>query len=425
MNKIAIRAKMGIWVYYISFFTFAEVNCHVKRVDNELHKSKTLNDLLQRSITDNYKRIAEYLQTQEERFFSSLVLAVYDGDPKWREVRLEYENDDDYYDLGILEFTGEEKIFPVDGQHRVEGIKAALNANQELANEKVPVIFIGHRSNEEGMQRARRLFSTLNRYAKPVSLSDIIALDEDDIVAIVTRDFIENHKLFADMRIVNTKQKAIPESNKVAFTSIITFYECNCELLNLFLKNKDVKSDKGKLKGRSKVNYYRRFRPDVSAINEYKDLCYKFWDSFVNIMSVIQEYLYDHIENAPAEKYRNREGGNLLFRPIGLKPFVIAAIRLSEYKNNDFTSIFKMMNMIDFQISHKPWRNVVWSSISKRMISSPNTSLLLSILMYLTDTSSLSEKEKEKMFKEYADVLGLREDEIETAKEELDSCCRK
>jgi DNA sulfur modification protein DndB len=108
ITKTAVRAKMGIWAYYLSTLTFDEVNKYVKRVDDELHKSETLNDLLQRTITDNYKSIAEYLRTQEERFFNALVLAVYDGDPKWREVRLEFEHDD-FYDLGVLEFTGNEK----------------------------------------------------------------------------------------------------------------------------------------------------------------------------------------------------------------------------------------------------------------------------------------------------------------------------
>lgn len=79
--------------------------------------------MLQRSITDNYKSIAHYIEDQDERFFNSLVLAVYDGDPQWHEIRLDYGEDEEYFDIGLLELTGEEKIFPVDGQNRVEGIK--------------------------------------------------------------------------------------------------------------------------------------------------------------------------------------------------------------------------------------------------------------------------------------------------------------
>ena len=78
--------------------------------------------------------------------------------------------------------NGKEKIFPVDGQHRVEGIKDALKKNSQLANETVSVMLIGHSTTTEGMKKSRRIFSTLNRYAKPVKLGDIIALDEDDEV---------------------------------------------------------------------------------------------------------------------------------------------------------------------------------------------------------------------------------------------------
>jgi DNA sulfur modification protein DndB len=314
------------------------------------------------------------------------------------------------------------KIFPVDGQHRVEGIKAVLKTNPELSNEKVPVIFIGHRRDLEGMQRARRLFSTLNRYAKPVSLSDIIALDEDDVVAIATRDLLENHPLFEDKRIIITKQKAIPDRNKVAFTSIITLYECNFELLNLFLKDKIVKKETKTLKGRSKAKQYCRFRPSDAEIEEFRQLCFDFWDSFVEKIEVIQDYLTILPEDNPANRFRNKLGGNLLFRPIGLKPFVFAAINLKEFYNADFKFTFTLMNNINLNIGETPWKNVVWNEASKRMISSPNTILLSSMLMYFVNKNSLSQKEQEKLFKEYSAALALIEDD-ETAKETLNESC--
>ena len=115
MKLPAIRACIGDWVYYVATMTFKDVAAHVKRVDDELHKSELLKDLLQRSITSNYKSIAQYIQAQQERFFNALVLAVYDGDPLWHEVRLEYDDGSEFYNLGILELSNDEKIFPVDG----------------------------------------------------------------------------------------------------------------------------------------------------------------------------------------------------------------------------------------------------------------------------------------------------------------------
>ena len=97
---------------------------------------------------------------------------------------------------GVLRLDGTQTLFAIDGQHRVEGIKQALEDNSELGREEVSVIFVAHRNDSDGMERTRRLFTTLNRYAKPVSKSEIVALDEDDIVAITTRELVEKHPLF-------------------------------------------------------------------------------------------------------------------------------------------------------------------------------------------------------------------------------------
>ena len=263
----AIRSKMGIWFYYVSSLSFENVAKYVSPIDDELHHSELLSGMIQRSITSNYKSIANYLETQDERFFNSLILAVYNGQPKWNEIRIQDEKGEDNYNLGIITLTDDVKIFPVDGQHRVAGIKKAIEDKPEMKSERVPVIFIGHSTDEIGMQRTRRMFSTLNRYAKPVSLRDIIALDEDDVVAIASRFLIDNTGLFADNRILDSKNKSIPETNDMALTTIITYYECNKELLWLFVKDIDVVGLEEKpVRGRSKINEYIRHRPKNEII---------------------------------------------------------------------------------------------------------------------------------------------------------------
>ena len=124
MKIPAIRSRMGIWMYYVTSLSFEEVNEYVKPIDNELHNSELLlSKIIQENTADNYKSIANYLETQEERFFNALILAVYDGQPMWNEIQLDDYIEENSYNLGILTLNGEEKIFPVDGQHRVAGIK--------------------------------------------------------------------------------------------------------------------------------------------------------------------------------------------------------------------------------------------------------------------------------------------------------------
>ena len=404
MIKIpAIRAKIGVWVYYIATLKFSDV---IRCVNDpaQIHKSKLLSELLQRSITNNVKSIADYIANQEERFFNSLVLAVYDGEPSWHEVRLDYGDGEEYYDIGLLELTGKEKIFPVDGQHRVEGIRRTLaDGKNNLHGEQIPVIFIGHKNNDDGMKRARRMFSTLNRYAKPVSKRDIIALDEDDAAAIISRELINTYPLFDDNRLLDYKTKAIPEKDKTAFTTIITLYECNVELLNLFLLDKQVKDADGKLMrdGLAKTNRYIRFRPEQLDLDEYMNLCKSFWDSLSQNNDIMIEYL---------SQEPKRVSSCMLFRPAALIPFVKAFVYIHKKSKLDFVNIAKRFNELPLDITNRLWHGLLWDSDNKRMLTKYHKAVELR-LIHLFDRELLTKAEIDVLIKAYANARVISVDE--------------
>ena len=77
MKIPAIRGKIGTTVFYTSKMTFAAIATHVSPINDELHKSKSLNDMIQRGITDNAKDIVKYIKQQPDRFFNSLVLVLF------------------------------------------------------------------------------------------------------------------------------------------------------------------------------------------------------------------------------------------------------------------------------------------------------------------------------------------------------------
>ena len=188
MKIPVIRGYIGDWRYYTGVLSFSQVKELVTPSVNELYDPSCMNDLLQRQLTDNYVAIKEYLINEGQRFFNSIVLAVYDGDPQWLEVEFGGALQD-YCSVGFLEIDSNTvNVFPVDGQHRVKGIIEAISEDDSLAAEEVPVIFIAHKSDTDGKKRTRKLFSTLNRRAKPVGENYQIALDEDDVVAIVTEN---------------------------------------------------------------------------------------------------------------------------------------------------------------------------------------------------------------------------------------------
>lgn len=387
----AIRSKIGIWFYYVSSLSFEQVSKYVRPIDDELHHSDLLSGMIQRSITSNYKSIANYIETQEERFFNSLILAVYDGQPKWNEIRTQDENGEDNYNLGIITLTDDVKIFPVDGQHRVAGIKKAIEDNPAMNSERVPVIFIGHSTDETGMQRTRRMFSTLNRYAKPVSLRDIIALDEDDVVAIASRNLIDNTNLFVADRIWDAKNKSIPDSNTMALTSIITYYECNKELLWLHIKDAEVVGLEEKpIRGRAKINEYIRHRPTDEIISNFTQECKDFWEAIVNKCPEIKEV------NITVGRYRDNNGGLLFFRPIALYPFAKASVRIKEHYNKSYTQIIESIPNELLWIQNRLWKKIIWDDVAKKMIMG-NAKQIELMLLYIMAPELLSDKEKKKM----------------------------
>jgi len=422
----AIKSSIGDWTYYTTSLSFKDVVNMVDKMSDEIYQSSSLKEALQRSITENYKNIEQYIVSQPERFFNSLVLAIYDGEPKWIQVDLDLD-DTIFHNVGFLTLTGNEHIFPVDGQHRVEGIKAVL-ANKKNDNyfesEKIPVVFIGHKTTEIGMQRSRRLFNTLNRYAKPVSQSDIIILDEDDTSAITTRYLIEdteNVNLFKGNRLDDSLQKAINSSNKTSFTSLIAFYECNEAIQKHYFKNhffgtaeyERYKSKYYASKTKN-INYtdFKRYRPEKDVLDNFIKFTESYWHSFENSFSFITEYL-SNTEKLPADNFRKAEtGGNILFRPIGIVPFVEATLKSIEktsYINHD--NVFEIFQQkIEFSISEKPWRNIVWSPQDYTMLSVPKAFIRNLFLFMLETDDILTEYENNSLVEKYAKFIAYEGD---------------
>ena len=191
----ALRGVIGSWVYYSCLVSLEEVAKRVRFAD-EIHKSKQLSGMIQRKLQSTRSaQIANYIKTQPERFFNSLVVATYGGKPDWQAItsinakegstsELSSVSKEVLESVGFLTFYGDEKLFALDGQHRLAGIKRAVEEGlpKDQADE-VSVIFVAHKVTPQGLERTRRLFTTLNKTARPVSKGDIIALDEDDVMA--------------------------------------------------------------------------------------------------------------------------------------------------------------------------------------------------------------------------------------------------
>jgi len=370
-----LRAHMGDWIYYISFLRFRDIAERVS-LAQDLHTSKVLKDLIQREVDESVhsQSIKRYLLQQGQRLFNALVIAIYGGAPTWAELKI----DDTAKSglgalppymkgaLGVLVFSGGEKLFAVDGQHRVVGIKRAVAENEELGNEEVCVVFVGHSNDRPGLQRTRRLFTTLNRYAKPVNKTEIIALDEDDAVALVTRRLLESYRLLRDFTSIK-KGKSIPASDRHNLTTIVTIYDTLDRYFGW--QRKDWRD-------------FKKQRPSDRQLKEFYKLAQQLWDGLVANFPVLRELLASDPADEVAFQYRNRSsGGHLIFRPVGLL-MIISVIRFLQEEGKTLKQALSAVASAPMLLSEPPWDGLLWDSTNHRMtVSGENQKVATRLLL--------------------------------------------
>ncbi len=402
----ALRAKMGDWTYYIASITLANLAQRVTTA-SAFQQSEKLDELIQRSLSSRAGDIAEYLQSQQQRLFGSLVVGVYGGKPEWLEIGINkdvrpWSKDDERLDgaIGFLRLSGSEQLFALDGQHRVAGTIQALKSDPSIGTEEVAVIFVGHSTNQEGLERTRRRFSTLNRYAKPVAKSDIIALDEDDAAAIVTRRLVDRHSLFRD-RITLGKTKAVPPGDHTNFTSIVALYDC----VQMILKT-----------NRSWNNKYRKHRPTEQTLDALTNHCEGYWSIVIDEYDVLRTYLGTPTNENPAQTFRGRHGGHLLFRPVGLLAHTWAATSFCAKEHMTSRTAIQRLTMVPMKLDEDPWTGLLWDRENQRMITSTDAQRVAKMLMYHSVGGALNQvgrKDEALLRKELAGLLNKTPEEVQ------------
>lgn len=241
-------------------------------------------------------------------------------------------------------------------------------------------------------------------------MRDIIALDEDDVVAIASRNIIDNTNLFGKNGILDAKTKAIPDGNKTALTSIISYYECNMNLLWLKIKDVPVYGDDDELiKTRnSKISQFIKRRPENEFINDFSNECFEYWKAIINACGGVT-----FEEDESIEEYRNSEGGHLFFRPAGIIPFTQAIVRIVENKNCSYDEAISMVPSEVLWIQHDVWKRILWNSTAKTMINGKGKLVEL-LLLYYSDKSLLKAGEIKKIVKDCNGIWeeNLNEEEV-------------
>ena len=319
----AIKARMGDWNYYIVRMTMREVAREVQ-LASQLWKDKTLSDAIQREIDQSRvkQQIVNFLSRRDDRFFSSLVVAAIGGNPSWTPLPSRFGES-----FGELSFEKDPKYYALDGQHRLMAITELMadpaGAPPGFADEEVSVIVVVREhqdlTEELWLQRYRRLFSSLNRYAKPTDVDTNIIMDEDDVVAIVTRRLITDHEFFCapqrerESFRVQTKGKNL-KSGAPHFISLQTLYEANKTLWLTTQRRRKL--------GRARdLKVFLQFRPEENEIDRQCEHISRCWDAVLRAVPVLREeperMRVHELPDPNPDDFRD----HLLFWPIGQEMF--------------------------------------------------------------------------------------------------------
>ena len=384
----ALKGRVGPWAFYTTLMKFSEIEERIQLSD-EIYQNKNLSDMVQRTVRKSRTaEIAEYLLNDEERFFPAMVVAVFDGEPNWLELSInsgENQPDVDLSSLdiskldafGVLALTGKERLFPLDGQHRLSGIRDALKTpdatDKFLGDDEVAVMLVAHEPSKKGRTRSRRLFTVLNKRAVSVKKHETIALDEDDVMAVCTRYLVEQFEPLSNEKIVLFRTNAsIPANNTTAFTTIVTVYDMLYDLFRMVSKNSP--------------NELRYKRPSAAWMSTYVTCATSFFSEMMRTFPEVEQCLTSKDWQEVVKANRRADGGHVLFRPVGqrllaqlvgeaLRPSFTekfggessAAVEIESAVEERMKLAFDQFGTLPTDLTGKPYQNAIWEPEAQKM----------------------------------------------------------
>ena len=379
----ALRGKMGSTEYFVVTMPAAEVK-------EKLTIPKELEDWEQLGIEERFQReinylrvkkhIAPYLANDDDRFFGSLIVDIYNDEgvsfeslgeaSKKLEMPTAYNNASKAF--GFLNLTGKEVLVPLDGQHRLAAIQFAISGkdekqrpiadfsvNLDVAKDDITLILVRHHP-----AKARKIFNKVNRYAKPVSKADKLITADDDIIAVITREEIVNKLI--DARLINTANQLTPSQEY--FSTLATIYDATVKMLEL---------------NHSKITLTTL--PDRARQKVFRTEASKNWKTILDNVDLFKLALHDTSPGGD-EKRKELRREFVLGRPIAQQAAVIAVMRIHIYSSSDGTRVSlkeacKRLNKLDWSVDNSLWQQVLMNG--DRMLSGGAVNFAARFIAYL------------------------------------------
>jgi DNA sulfur modification protein DndB len=371
-----VRGRLGTWSYFSTKMS-AESLAESVQFAAKIEEAKVLDRLVQRELNESRAKddIARYLSFQDGRFFNSIVVAAWEGSPTFFQVdlaadpRFEMIADRKFeQSFGVLRFDGSQRYYALDGQHRLRAIRALLSQETEypvpsgFAKDEFPVIIVVPNEGEtfeNFVPRYRRLFSNLNRYAKPMDQMTIVSMDEDDAIAIATRRLIVEHEFFwwekdEASRIKVQKGKSISETENCLLT-LVGLYEMNQDFLW---------SAKRQEQTRAKLRDWIKERPSDADLDAMNSELREIWNAVLGELPELSTEVTTDFRSRKGDDFE-REGrtvvNHLLFRPIGqrLLSRIVRYLIDDSSPGTPVAAAIKGLASIEWRLYKAPWRHLL------------------------------------------------------------------
>ncbi len=363
----ALRCAIGDWTYYSATMRIVDIVERVKSAKDLADTWRDNHDPKRGLLDRRVAKISNYLVQRKERFFSSLVVSVGGGTPKWIDLSLvdtEHLTVDSLSGcelvrinkaLGVIQLAGDETLTVVDGQLRLAGLRKALSKSPSLGDEVLSVLLVADR----GTEYSWRLSTTINRHAQKITPGERVVLDEDDGLAIVTRRLIHQHPFLKIKDLVSSPKSSSLGKTSNHFTTPLAIYKI-CEILTLNSAYGQALGDGSTIWDRKTLT--NSDRPSDMVIDKIFELSSDYWTNVSELVRV------DAVSTSRAE-------GKLITLPVGQMSFA-RAVRLladrepvsSQAINESWLEIRNGLPKQLLNVQHPIWSNVLWNPVNGSMV---------------------------------------------------------
>lgn len=347
----AITGRLGNTDYFETTMKVRDL-VHAVRPPREMDSwaNFSIEERMQREPDEKRIRaqLAPYIAKNADRFFGSIIVLVYKGEIAFEPMSDLVKNVPAAYRqnaqrIGFITIDGGTLIV-LDGQHRLLALRIVQQGEiwgdfaADVGEDEVCVVFIRFEDN----LKTRRIFNTVNRYAKQTSRGDNIITSEDDGYAIVSRWLLrETEPLGKPADIVNWKSNTLTKRS-TQLTTISAVYET----VKLILRSHGVEK------------LPEQERPTDEDLETYLTAASEVWDGLLQGIKAYQAATNDP-SRIPAMRSDDARTA-LLFKPAAQIALVDALLRASDNGGLKITEVIERADHIpDWSMVARVWQGVI------------------------------------------------------------------